>query len=116
VRFLMQYHPVNPLTAPPSPEMMAKMGAFVQASVESGVLIATGMVMPSALNGVRMTLADGLFDVQAGPAAHARQGGWAILNVESVDHLKKVARQFLEIAGDGDIKVLEIAQMPLPTT
>jgi hypothetical protein len=114
MRFLMQYTPANPLKGPPSPEMLAKMGAFMQASVQSGVLIATGTVKPSAANGMRVKLANAAFDVTAGSPAQARRsGGWAILNVDSQEHLEQVTRQFLETAGDGDVEILEITQVPL---
>jgi hypothetical protein len=113
MRFLTQYSPVNPIAGAPGPEMQAKMGTFMKESVAAGVLIATGMVMPSAHNGMRMSLSNGAFDVDAGASSQARQGGWAILNVDSLDHLKKVVRQFLEVAGDGEVKVLEIMQVPL---
>ncbi len=114
MRFLTQYMPIKPLTSAPSPEMQAAMGAFMKQSVEAGVLIATGMVMPSAHNGTRMTLANGAFDVETGSSSQARQGGWAILNVDSLDHLKATVRRFLEVAGDGEVRVLEIMQVPLP--
>ena len=35
-----------------------------------------------------------------------------LLNVNSPEHLKEVARQFLEAAGDGDVQVMEITQVP----
>jgi hypothetical protein len=66
MRFPTQYTPTNPLKGPPSPEMKAKMGAFMQTSIKSGVLIATGVMMPSAANGMRIMLANGAFDVKAG--------------------------------------------------
>ncbi|HEY1746997.1 MAG TPA: hypothetical protein VGG11_09590 [Xanthobacteraceae bacterium] len=113
MRFLTQYSPINPLTGAPSPEMQAGMGAFMKQSVEAGVLVATGMVMPSAHNGMRMTLANGAFDVESGSSSAARQGGWAILDVASLDHLQAVVRQFLEVAGDGEVQVIEIMQVPL---
>jgi hypothetical protein len=113
MRFLTQYSPIKPLNGAPSPDMQARMGAFMEQSVEAGVLIATGMVMPSAHNGTRMTLANGAFAVEPSAPSQARQGGWAILNVDSLDHLKTVVRQFLEVAGDGEVEVLEIMQVPL---
>ena len=115
MRFLTHYTPANPHKGPPDPERMAKMGAFMQASIKSGVLIATGGVMPSAANGMRIKLANGAFVVEAGsPSEVPQAGGWAILNVNSPEHLKEVARQFLEAAGDGDVQVLEITQVPTP--
>jgi hypothetical protein len=115
MRFLTHYTPANPHKGPPDPERMAKMGAFMQASIKSGVLIATGGVMPSAANGMRIKLANGAFAVEAGsPSEVPQAGGWAILNVNSPEHLKDVARQFLEAAGDGDVQVMEITQVPTP--
>ena len=113
MRFLTQYSPVNPISGAPSPEMQARMGAFMKESVEAGVLIATGAVVPSAHNGTRMSLANGAFALEAPASPQASQGGWAILNVDSLDHLKEVVRQFLDVAGDGEVKVLEIMQVPL---
>jgi len=114
MRFLMQYTPAKPVDGPPSPEMIAKMGDFMKASVHSGVLVATGMVVPSAANGMRIKLANANFEMEAGSPAQARQGGWAILNVDSPEHLHEVAHKFLEVAGDGDVRVLEITQVPIP--
>jgi hypothetical protein len=115
MRFLTHYTPGNPHKGPPDPQRMAKMGAFMQASLKSGVLIATGGVMPSAANGMRIKLANGALAVQPGSPSDVQQaGGWAILNVNSPEHLKEVARQFLEAAGDGDVQVLEITQVPIP--
>jgi hypothetical protein len=83
--------------------------------MKSGVLIATGGVMPSATNGMRIKLANGAFAVKAASPSEAQHaGGWAILNVNSPEHLKDVARQFLEAAGDGDVQVMEITQVPTP--
>ena len=114
MRCLTHYTPANPHKGPDS-ERMEKMGAFMQASIKSGVLIATGGVMPSAANGMRIKLANGAFAVEAGSPSDVRQaGGWAILNVNSPEHLKDVARQFLEAAGDGDVQVMEITQVPTP--
>jgi hypothetical protein len=115
MRFLTHYTPAHPHKGPPDPARMAKMGAFMQASIKSGVLIATGGVTPSAANGMRIKLANGAFDVEAGCPSDVQQiGGWAILNVNSPEHLKDVARQFLEAAGDGDVHVMEITQVPAP--
>jgi hypothetical protein len=115
MRLLTHYTPADPRKGATDAEPMAKMGTFMQASINSGVLIATGGVMPSAANGMRIKMANGEFDVAAGCPSDVQQaGGWAILNVNSPEHLKEVARQFLEAAGDGDIQVMEITQVPIP--
>ena len=115
MRFLTRYTPSDAPKGSPSPETMAKMKNFTEECIKSGVLIATGGVMPSAANGMRIKLANGAFAVEAGsPSEVPQAGGWAILNVNSPEHLKDVARQFLEAAGDGDVQVMEITQLPIP--
>jgi hypothetical protein len=116
MRFLTLYTAADLHNGTPGPESMAKMGTFMAASIKSGVLIATGSITPSAAGGMRMKLANGKFDLEAVPPALQRRqpGGWAILNVTSLEHLQEVARQFLEVVGDGAVEVMEITQAPMP--
>jgi hypothetical protein len=116
MKVLALYTPAAAHKGPPSPEQMAKMGAFMEASLKSGVLVATGGLAPSATGGVRATLADGKFEVEKGPLKSQLQqaSGWAILNVNSRDHLNEVLRQFLEMAGDGVSDAIEIFEPPHP--
>jgi hypothetical protein len=116
MRFLTLYAGADPLKETPGPEDMATMGAFMEASIKAGVLIATGGVTPSAASRLRMKLMNGKFDVEAAPSVSRPQqiGGWAILNVNSLEHLQEVTRKFLEAAGDGAVEVMEITQAPIP--
>jgi hypothetical protein len=93
---------------------MAKMGAYMQTSFQSGVLVATGGLMPSAAGGVRITLHQGKFSVENGPLQSKLQqaAGWAVLNVNSRDQLLEEAHNFLEIAGDGESDMIEIREAP----
>ena len=63
-----------------------------------------------------MRLANGKFHVDAAPPISDRGqiGGWAILNVNSPEHLQEVTRQFLEVAGEGGVEAFEITQAPTP--
>jgi hypothetical protein len=114
MRFLTLYTPADPDKPAPSPESMAKIEAFVEASIKSSVLVTTGGVAPSHATGMRMKLTNGKFDVVAAPSASdaTQPAAWSILNVNSPEHLQQVARQFLEMAGDGAVEVMEITQMP----
>ena len=113
MRFFTRYTPANPQKGPPSPDQMAAMGDFVQGCIASGVLVATGGITPSAANGMRIKLSNGAYDVTTASSAESQQaGGWAILEVDSTEHLEEVARGFLKAFGDGDVRVLEITQMP----
>lgn len=117
MRFLTLYTPAGPQQGPPGPEGMARMGTSMEASINSGVLVAAaGAVTSSAASGMRLRLANGKFDVETGssPSKTKQVGGWAILSVDTPDHLVEVARQFLQAAGDGDVEVMEIAQAPIP--
>ena len=116
MRFLTLYTAADPDRRAPNPEIMAKMGAFMEASIKSGILVATGAVTPGAASGMRMKLASGQFQVEAASSTSDAKpsGGWAILNVTSPEHLQQVTRQFLEAAGDGVVEVMEITQMPIP--
>jgi hypothetical protein len=110
MKFLTLYTPSTPRSGPPSPEQMAKMGPHMEASIKSGVLVATGAMMPSASGGVRATLDQGKFSVENGPFPSKLQeaAAWAILNVNSRAHLLEEVRKFLELAGDGESEMIEI--------
>ncbi len=115
MKFLTLYTPSTAPSRPPSPEQMGKMGAYMQASFQSGVLVATGGLKPSAAGGVRVTLRQGDFSIANGPLQSKLQqaAGWAILNVGSRDQLIAEARKFLGIAGDGESDMIEIMEAPL---
>jgi hypothetical protein len=114
MKFLTLYTPATARSGPPAPEQMAKMGAYMQESFQSGVLVATGGLRPSATGGLRVTLARGNLSVENGPLQSKLQqaAGWAILNVGSRDHLIEEARKFLEMAGDGESDMIEIMEAP----
>ena len=115
MRVLTRYTPTETPNGPPSTKTMAKMRDFTEECIKSGVLIATGGITPNAANAMRIKLANGAFDVKFASTSEAQQaGGWAILNVNSPEHLEEVARRFLEAAGDGDVEVIEITQLQIP--
>ena len=90
------------IPAPPNPEMMAQMEAFVQDAFERGLLLATGGVGPLA-ESFRVTYVDGGVEVTDGPFAEAKElvGGWALIDVPSRAEAVDLAPRFLRIAGGG---------------
>jgi hypothetical protein len=64
---------------PPTPEMMAEMGKFIQEAMQAGVLVATGALQPK---GTRLKLSDGKFTVTDGPFIELKElmAGWAVIN------------------------------------
>jgi hypothetical protein len=94
------------LSAPPSPETMGEMGAFVEEAFKSGALIATGGFGHSA-TGMTVTLADGEFTVTDGPFAEAKElvGGWALVEAATKEDAVDWARRFLKIIGGGESRI-----------
>ena len=91
-------------TAPPTPERMAEMGAFMEEYTKSGKLIATGAFAPVATGTTKVTLVDGDYTVTDGPFTEAKEliGGWALTELESKEEAIEMTKRFLEIAGGGE--------------
>ena len=87
MKFLCIYKPAKPEGAPPTPDDMEKMGAYIDKSIKSGVLIATEGCLPSAL-GAKVRRAEGKFTVTDGPFSEAKEvvGGFALIRANSKEH------------------------------
>lgn len=88
---------------PPSPEMYARMDAFLAEATKAGVLLATGGVTPLS-DAIKVRYADGEFTVLDGPFAEAKElvGGWALLECRDKAEVVEWTRRFLAIAGPGE--------------
>ena len=86
--------------APPSPEMMAAMGAFIEEGFRNGTLVATGALDPRT---TRIASSGGAITVTDGPFTEAKEAvvGWAIVEVGSKEEAIELSKQFWAIAGDG---------------
>lgn len=91
-------------TPPPTPELMAEMGRFMQEMTAAGVLIATGAFAPVATGTMKISLVDGDFTVTDGPFTEAKEliGGWALTEVNSKEQAIEMTKRFLSIAGGGE--------------
>jgi hypothetical protein len=110
MKFLMTYE--STVKAPPTPETMAKLRAFTQEAVQSGILVMTGgLQRPS--KGTRVKLSGGNFTVD-GPYAETKEliDGFAIIDVKTLDEALEVARRFMTVAGDGHGEVLAVYEQP----
>jgi hypothetical protein len=89
----------------PDPAIQERMGAFIEESTRSGVLVATGAFGPTAL-GAKITLVDGEYTVTDGPFAEAKElvGGWAIIDVPGRDEAVASLKRFLSILGQGEYR------------
>ena len=91
---------------PPTPELMARMGEFMEEATKAGVLVATGGIAPTAM-GAKVTLADGEFTVVDGPFAEAKEliGGWALTECRDLPEAIEWTKRFLSVLGSGEARV-----------
>jgi hypothetical protein len=94
---------------PPSPEEMRKMGKLIEEGMKAGWLLGTEGCLPSAL-GARVRRSDGKLTVTDGPFTEAKEvvGGFALLRANSKQEAIELARQFLQVAGDGECEIRQI--------
>jgi hypothetical protein len=105
MRFLM--YSVDPVQAPPTPEMVAEVGKFTEETKRAGVLLATGGL---GTNSTRVRTAGGKVTVLDGPFAEAKEltGGFALVEVKTRDEAIEWARRFRKIVGDGESVIQEV--------
>jgi hypothetical protein len=90
----------------PTPELMARMGEFMEETTKAGVLLATGGIAPTAM-GAKVTLEDGEFTVVDGPFAEAKEliGGWALMECRDLPEAVEWTKRFLSVVGSGEARV-----------
>ena len=93
--------------APPTPELMAEMGKFVAEAMQAGVVVATGALQAK---GTRLRLSGGKFTVTDGPFIELKEllGGWAVLQVKSLDEAIEWSKRFRKIIGDGESEIVQV--------
>lgn len=93
--------------APPTPEMMAEMGNFIQEAMQAGVLVATGALQPT---GTRLRLSNGKFTVTDGPFIELKEllAGWAVIQARSLDEAIEWCKRFRKIVGDGESEIVQV--------
>ena len=108
MRFLSVYKTAE-TGAPPTPEEVARMGKLVEDGMKAGFLLAVEGCMPSA-NGARVRLSNGKVTVTDGPFTESKEliGGLAILQADSKAAAIELARQFLQVAGDGECELRQL--------
>jgi hypothetical protein len=108
MRFLSIYKTVESNT-PPSPEYVARMQQLVEEGMKSGALVATEGCLPSAL-GARVRNTGGRLTVIDGPFTESKEliAGFAILEAKSKEEAIQMARDFLDVAGEGECELRQI--------
>lgn len=87
--------------------MMAQMGEFITEAIQAGVVVATGALQPT---GTRLRLSSGSYTVSDGPFIEATEllGGFAVIQVESLEEAIEWSKRFGAIVGDGESEIVRI--------
>ena len=95
--------------APPSKELMERMGTFIEEVTKAGVLIESDGLLPSA-NGKRVRLADGKLTVIDGPFTESKEliASYALFDVKSMDEAVHWTTRFLQVLGKGECELRPI--------
>jgi hypothetical protein len=86
---------------PPDPRLMAAIGESAEKLTKSGVMVATGGLLPSSM-GSRVRVANGKVTITDGPFTEAKEilGGFAIVDVKSKEEAIEMSRQFFQLHVD----------------
>src|SRR3954470_18889234 len=101
MQFLVYDPSPNPNVAPPTPQMMAEMGQFIDEATRAGIVVTTGALQPT---GTRLQLTGGKFTVTDGPFIEVKElmGGFAVIQTETLEEAIEWCKRFRTIIGDGE--------------
>jgi len=108
MKFLMTYA-ASPDAAPPTQEKMMAIGAYTEKNIKAGIVIMTGgLVRPS--RGIQMRCERGKASVIDGPFAETKEliDGFALIQAGSREEAIAIAKEFMELAGDGTGEILQV--------
>ena len=94
---------------PPSPELMARMGTFLEEVTRAGVLLGTDGLHPSA-KGARVRLENGKVSVTDGPFTESKElvASYALLQVKSKEEAVEWTKRFLQVLGKGECELRQV--------
>ena len=92
--------------APPTRELMEKMGKFMAEITKAGVLLDTAGLQPSS-KGARVRVSDGKVSVTDGPFAETKEviASYALLETRSMAEAIHWTTRFLEVLGQGECEI-----------
>lgn len=108
MKFLSMYKSVE-RGVPPSQQEMERMGKLVEEGMKAGYLLAVEGCLPSAM-GARVRRAGSNLSVTDGPFAESKEvvGGLAIIQANSKQEAIEIAKNFLQVAGDGECELRQL--------
>jgi hypothetical protein len=85
------------------------MGKLIEDGFKAGWLVATEGCLPSAL-GARVRRSGEKISVTDGPFTEAKElvGGFAILRTNSKEEAIQLAKQFLQVVGEGECELRQV--------
>jgi hypothetical protein len=95
--------------APPSKELMERMGTFIGEVMQAGVLLATDGLHPSS-KGKRVKLTNGKVTITDGPFTESKElvASYALFQVNSMDEAILWTKRFLDVLGEGECELRPI--------
>jgi hypothetical protein len=99
--------------ARPGPEVMERMGKFMEAITKAGVLVESNGLLPSA-QGARVRVAGDQVTVTDGPFTESKEmvASYAILEVASMAEAIEWTTRFLKVFGQGECELRPLMEMP----
>jgi hypothetical protein len=106
--------------APPTPSLMAAIGALGQEMFKSGNMLEMGGLAPTSA-GALLNLENGAIRVTDGPFAESKEviGGYAVMQAKSKAEAIELARRFLQVHADvlgksykGQVEVRQLFDPP----
>ncbi len=121
MRFLMMHRldERNPEAWNPSQEFMERMGAFVQDSIDKGILITAEGVHPSAKGALVRKSRDAGTTATDGPFTEAKEviGGFALVNLKDRAEAVAFAERYADMFDEVEVEIRQVAEfdeMPGP--
>ena len=95
--------------APPTPELMERMGNFIEEVTKAGVLLATDGLQPSS-KGTRVKLSEGKVTVTDGPFIETKElvASYALFQVNTMAEAIDWTTRFLNVLGEGECELRPI--------
>jgi hypothetical protein len=106
---MLKADPSSEAGAPPSNDLIQRMGAFIEEVTKAGVLLDSNGLHPSS-KGKRVRLADGRITVIDGPFAESKElvASYAFFQVKSMDEAVHWTTRFLQVLGRGECELRPI--------
>jgi hypothetical protein len=113
MRYMLMHYQTQEMEdgVPPSAETQAAIGEYMQEAAMSGVLL-TGEGVHGSAQGARVEVDAGAVRVVDGPFAEAKEliGGFAILEVDSLEEAVEHARRWAAVIGTHRVDVRKVVE------